>query len=372
SSLKPTTAGRTLDVSSGGEAGLDWANIGSPTTAQNLSGTSTKALEPTTAGRTLDVTATGEAGIDWSNIGAPTTVVNLSGTTISTSQVVASVTGAVGSVTGNVGGNVSGSVGSVTGNVGGNVVGSVGSVTARVTANVDQIDGAAWSTHVTGMAPSDLRDISGSAVDASSAQLGVNVVNIRGTPSAGVAGYVGPDWSSINAPTTVVNLSGTTIKAVMDTVTASANVTQWAGSNVVSPAIAGVPVVDVSYVKGTLSPATAGYFGVDWSAINAPTTVVNLSGTTIKTAADLATAIAALPTANQNAEALLTYTDGIAAGITPQGAWRVMLAAVSGKSDGFTGFASTVHYRDPADTKNVITADVDAVGNRTSVTLNTT
>lgn len=45
----------------------------------------------------------------------------------------ASVTGAVGSVTGNVGGNVVGSVGSVTGNVGGNVTGSVGSVTAAVT-----------------------------------------------------------------------------------------------------------------------------------------------------------------------------------------------------------------------------------------------
>lgn len=39
SSLKPTTAGRALDVSAGGEAGLDWANIGSPTTAQGLSGT---------------------------------------------------------------------------------------------------------------------------------------------------------------------------------------------------------------------------------------------------------------------------------------------------------------------------------------------
>lgn len=42
SALKPTTAGRTLDVSAGGEAGIDWANIGSPTTTVNLSGTTTK------------------------------------------------------------------------------------------------------------------------------------------------------------------------------------------------------------------------------------------------------------------------------------------------------------------------------------------
>lgn len=42
------------------------------------------ALKPTTAGRTLDVSATGEAGIDWANIGSPTTSVNLSGTTVGT------------------------------------------------------------------------------------------------------------------------------------------------------------------------------------------------------------------------------------------------------------------------------------------------
>lgn len=41
-------------------------------------------LVPTVAGRTLDVTATGEAGIDWANIGGPTTAVNLSGTTVKT------------------------------------------------------------------------------------------------------------------------------------------------------------------------------------------------------------------------------------------------------------------------------------------------
>lgn len=40
--LRPTTAGRKLDVSSGGEAGLDWANVGSPTTTVNLSGTTVK------------------------------------------------------------------------------------------------------------------------------------------------------------------------------------------------------------------------------------------------------------------------------------------------------------------------------------------
>lgn len=81
------------------------------------------ALKATVAGRTLDVSAGGEAGIDWANIGSPTTAVNLSATNIDVDQVVASVSGAVGSVTG--------AVGSVTGNVGGNVNGSVASVGAN-------------------------------------------------------------------------------------------------------------------------------------------------------------------------------------------------------------------------------------------------
>ncbi len=57
-------------------------------------------LVPTTAGRKLDVSAGGEAGLDWANIGGPTTAQGLTQTTISTTQVVASVSGAVGSVTG--------------------------------------------------------------------------------------------------------------------------------------------------------------------------------------------------------------------------------------------------------------------------------
>ena len=99
-------------------------------------------LAPTTAGRTLDVTATGAAGIDWGNVENPTTALNLSGTNIDTDQVVASVSGAVGSVTGAVGsvtgavGSVTGAVGSVAGNVDGNVTGTVAGVTPATAAQV--------------------------------------------------------------------------------------------------------------------------------------------------------------------------------------------------------------------------------------------
>lgn len=45
SAIMPTTAARTLDVSAGGEAGLDWANVGSPTTTVDLSGTTIKTTQ---------------------------------------------------------------------------------------------------------------------------------------------------------------------------------------------------------------------------------------------------------------------------------------------------------------------------------------
>ena len=109
-------------------------------------------LKPTTAARTLDVSAGGEAGVDWANVGSPTTAVNLSATNIDVDQVVASVSGAVGSVTGAVGsvtgavGSVTGAVGSVTGNVGGNVTGSVGSVTGLTNATIAD---AVWDEDAT-------------------------------------------------------------------------------------------------------------------------------------------------------------------------------------------------------------------------------
>lgn len=42
--IVPTVAGRSLDVSTGGEAGLDWANVGNQSTTVNLSGTTVKTL----------------------------------------------------------------------------------------------------------------------------------------------------------------------------------------------------------------------------------------------------------------------------------------------------------------------------------------
>lgn len=47
--------------------------------------------------------------------------------------------------------------------------------------DIAQVDGAALGTHASGLLPSDLRQIVGAAVDAALAQLGINVVNWKGS-----------------------------------------------------------------------------------------------------------------------------------------------------------------------------------------------
>jgi hypothetical protein len=92
--LKPTTAGRALDVSAGGEAGVDWANVGSPTTAVDLSGTTIK----TTQKVDVDTIKTNPV-VNGGTITFPTNA-TVASTTNLTAGTIAAVSGAVGSVTG--------------------------------------------------------------------------------------------------------------------------------------------------------------------------------------------------------------------------------------------------------------------------------
>ena len=100
------------------------------------------AVMPTTAARTLDVSAGGEAGVDWANVGSPTTAVNLSATNIDVDQVVASVSGAVGSVTGAVG-SVTGLTASDVGAVKAKTDSLTFTVAGQVDANIQSINDTA-------------------------------------------------------------------------------------------------------------------------------------------------------------------------------------------------------------------------------------
>jgi hypothetical protein len=84
----------------------------------------------------------------------------------------------------------------------------------------------------------------------------------------------------------------------------------------------------------------------------------------------LATAITALPTANQNADALLDRANGVETGYTLRQAHRLLLSGMAGKVAGAA--TTTVTIRDVNDTKNRITATVDSSGNRTALTIDAT
>ncbi len=62
-----------------------------PQTVQIYTIPATGILAPTTLGRTLDVSAGGEAGIDWANVGTPGSTVSLSATTVANVSAVTSV-----------------------------------------------------------------------------------------------------------------------------------------------------------------------------------------------------------------------------------------------------------------------------------------
>jgi len=194
SAVMPTTAGRTLDVSATGEAGIDWANVGSPTATVNLSGTTTNVVNTATAVTTVnglaanvitaaataadfgtevgtavwasatrvltantnlnDPTAAAIADAVWDEAQADHVAAGSFGVTASEIADILTDTAEIGAagagltninlpdqtmnITGNITGNLSGSVGSVTGAVG-SVTGAVGSVTGLTASDVGAI-----------------------------------------------------------------------------------------------------------------------------------------------------------------------------------------------------------------------------------------
>ena len=140
-----------------------------------------------------------------------------------------------------------------------------------------------------------------------------------------------------------------------------------------------------SKIPNILNTTALGNIGIDWANIENKTAIVDLSETIIKLC-DTVTANSDMrgtdsantttpPTANQNASALLDLTDGVepaSSGTerTVREAFRLILAGVVGKLAGAETTSITI--RDTNDTKNRISASVDANGNRTSVTLNDT
>lgn len=84
--LKPTTAGRTLDVSAGGEAGIDWANVGSPTTSLALTGTTIATTQKVDVETIKTQALTAAAGITFGVYVGGTAASAIASTALSTAQ----------------------------------------------------------------------------------------------------------------------------------------------------------------------------------------------------------------------------------------------------------------------------------------------
>jgi hypothetical protein len=127
--------------------------------------------------------------------------------------------------------------------LGASVLLSVGTGTGQVNLATGKVPATLASTDVTGNVAADVQTIKtqsvtcaagitvGAFVGNATAALGVDASGrvdlgkILGTASAGTAGYIGPDWGHVNAPTTTVGLTGTTISTSQTVASVSDGVT---------------------------------------------------------------------------------------------------------------------------------------------------
>lgn len=115
----------------------------------------------------------------------------------------------------------------------------------------------------------------------------------------------------------------------------------------------------IEAVRNTLV-TVEGYVDTEVAAIKAKTDLIPAAPA----------AVGDIPTANANADALLDRAAGVETGYTLRQAQRIMLSALAGKASGLA--TTTAVFRDVTDTKNRISATVDADGNRSAVTLDGT
>ena len=104
-----------------------------------------------------------------------------------------------------------------------------------------------------------------------------------------------------------------------------------------------------------------GYIDTEVAAIKAKTDLIPASPA----------AVGDIPTAAQNADALLDRSNAIETGLTPRGALRLNSAALAGKLSGAAGTTVTIR-NSVADSKDRIVATVDSSGNRTAITTDVT
>ena len=289
---------------------------------------------------TASVGTAGYFGLDWSAIHSPTSGVSLSNTTV----------GVATSVTNQVTANVT--------DINGVSCASVTTVSAYIgTTTAFTFDG-------NGAVKADIVDIAGSALNTSSAQIGVNVVNIAGTASAGAAGAVAIDWAHVENATSTVGLSGTTIGGVTNLTNAPTagdfTATMKSSLNASTPAsitgsvgsVAGNVGGSVASVTGAVGSVTGNVGGSVASVTGAVGSVTGLnasglSATLLSSGVFTTAALANAPSSGGSVIASGTLQSGTAS--------VVVLASGSPSEDGWaTGNLITLTLSGVSETRSIV------------------
>jgi len=226
---------------------------------------------------------------------------------------------------------------------------------------------SALSIDATGVAKANLAQILGTGLTETSGQI--------------AAGF--KQFFNIASPTSTMNtVTAVTTATNLTNAPTSGDLTATMKTSVTTAATAATPTVSLSaaavtaiWAALTSSMTTVGSVG-KLIATNLDALISSRMATFTYTAPDnatigtISTAVSALPTANQNADALLDRTDGIETGRTPRQGLRLMLAALAGKLSGAA--TTTVVIRDTNDLKDRISATVDSSGNRSAITYDVT
>lgn len=247
--------------------------VGSTEVRANLINVAGAAVNTSSA--QLGVNVVNAAGTAWNSgaISASTLAADaITDAKVASDVTIASVTGAVGSVTGNVGGNVAGSVGSVTATVNANVTQISGDTAAADNAE-SFFDGTGYGpvlqrTTITNLSSQTVFDLSAGSADDDAYNYCLLVIEDQST-AAQKAVVVVEDYTGSTKTVTLHAAPAFTV-ANGDVVTVLSDRSLK-------------PITNNRYLRLT---ATGGA-SIDWANVENPTTTIGLSGTTVKTATDV-------------------------------------------------------------------------------------
>jgi hypothetical protein len=323
-------------------------------TTVNITGTVSGNLSPTVAGRTLDVTATGAAGIDWANVENQSTANNLSATQIQSVNNLAAGTDSINTIATN-----------------GSTL-TTGTTSAGTYASTAALDSSYWQI-ADSAGTLDMYfqfDVGTTGVPTTAVWTG-GLTTALNSLKVYAYNWSGAAWDQVG---TITGTSSLIINnAQFDFTTAHVGT----GGNVglvrlrfqntgLTSANFYTDQVLCGYTNVQTFPSNFSALAISGAgAIGTVTNLTNAPTNGDLTAAMKASVTAAVPTAAVNAAAVWEYV--CEGAYTALNLIRVIAAACGGKASGLA--TTTAVYRAADDSKARITATVDVDGNRTAVTL---